>query len=96
MDLRPVVLLPRHRVAVGQGIGAGDVQVVLQADKFGRLVGLEERVERDVGRDARGALGTREELHQHDLVGASCSSARNKRRLERRNLVVVFFVELSG
>ena len=56
MDCRTIVLLPRHRVAIGQGVGAGDVQMILKADEVGRLVRLEQGVERDIGGDAGGTL----------------------------------------
>ena len=51
-----VVLLARLAVLVCQRVGAGDVQVVLQADQFGRLVGLEQGVEGDIRRHTGRAL----------------------------------------
>src|SRR5271157_4528488 len=88
-----VVLLAGLAVLVCQRVGAGDVQVVLQADQFGRLVGLEQGVEGDIRRHTGRALRSGEQLHQNDVVGLGIFSTGVLLRREGRNLLAVFLVE---
>jgi len=88
-----VVLLASLAVLVCQWVGAGYVQVVLQADQFGRLVGLEQGVEGNIRRHTGRALSSGEQLHQNDVVGLGIFSTGELLRREGRNLLAVFLVE---
>ena len=69
-----VVLLPALGVGVGQRVGAGDVQVILEQHHVGRLVRLDGGVEGDVGRHARRALGAGEQLDEDDAVALALAA----------------------
>ena len=71
------------------------MQVVLEADQLGRLVGLQERVEGHVDGDARRALGAGEQLEHDEAVGVGLLAACECGRLERRNLREVLGVKLA-
>ena len=92
-NLVAVVLLTSLGVLVGQRIGAGDVQVVLQADQLRRLVGLEQGIEGDVRRHAGGTLGAGEQLHHHHSVGLGVVPSRKRFGLERGHLLQVLLVK---
>jgi hypothetical protein len=76
------------------------VQVILQRDELRRLVGGIERIEADIGGHAGRALGSREELEQHDTVGLGIFAAGEPLGREWRNLgeelLVELLVELVG
>jgi hypothetical protein len=88
------VFLLRHRVRVGQGIWAGDVQMVLKTDEVGWLVGFEQSVEGDIGRDAGGTLCAGEQLHQDDSVDVFVLSSGLRSRWKGGYVLVVFGIQL--
>jgi hypothetical protein len=66
--------------------------VILNENQVARQVAFLERVERDIGRDARWALRPGEQLHDDGTVAAALAPDK-RARLKRRHLDQVLLVE---
>src|SRR5262245_26275334 len=91
--MHAVILRATQRRWIGQGVGARDVQMVLERDEFRRFVGSEQPVESDVGCYARRALRAGKQFEQRDTVSLAVTATRKRHRLKWRHLFVIFDVE---